>query len=78
MFYVLKFRGEKEEVKVLGGEIEFSCILSALFKERQNTTLRYWSQMLPNFILFVIKSNKLYGVDTFNPFRSYVEHRPTV
>jgi hypothetical protein len=63
MFHVLKFRIENEEVKVFGSEIEFSWRVSALFKERHNSTTRYWRKMLPNSILCVIK--KMYGVDTF-------------
>jgi len=41
MFHVLKFRSENEEVKILGSEIEFSWSLLALFKERQNSIIRY-------------------------------------
>ena len=63
MFHVLKFRIENGEVKFLGSEIEFSWGLSALFKERQNSTTRYWRQMLPNSILCIIKNS--YGVDMF-------------
>jgi len=57
MFRVLKFRSENEEVKVLGSEIEFSWRLSALFKGRQNSTTRYWWQILRNSIFCYKKAH---------------------